>query len=311
MTVSLGQGTDERCSIAYSHSMRSAATLLGLAAVALGASQPALSQEPLGLSALQRPFQNWGRAAFQVGKRFTFVCPASDGAQATIYGTGAYTADSAVCGAAIHAGVLPPNVAGAVTTILGAAAASFPGSTRNGVTTRSYGPWDRSFTFARDTDGGSISWTTVWSGIPEDFTTPIAVACPGTLSTDGTIWGTDVYTRDSAICVAAVHTGVIDGEAGGEFLVQRVQHAGEFAASKRHGIQSQPYRPYRDAFQVIKQSKVPSVAPGVRTIHVDGLTLQGDVATYRTIVVAPLTLTHSAESIRSIVLPGLTVVGSL
>ena len=63
------------------------------------------------------------------GTRATFVCLASDGKTGTVYGTDVYTAESAVCAAAIHAGVLKPFQAGAVTIVFGSGARSHRRST--------------------------------------------------------------------------------------------------------------------------------------------------------------------------------------
>lgn len=109
------------------------------------AAQASRAQQSLGLG----PSEGALKFAQQVGQRFTVVCPASDGTRATVYGTDIYTADSPVCAAAIHAGVLQPGRAGAVSIDIGSGAKVFEGSTRNGVTTRSYGRWGASYTFAR------------------------------------------------------------------------------------------------------------------------------------------------------------------
>src|SRR5919108_232995 len=114
-----------------------------------------------------------------------------------------------------------------VTIVIGSGAESFASTTRNGVTTKGYGRWGTSYTFARDTVPGQVGWRTVWSGIPADFTEPVPVECPagGTLN-GAKLWGTGVYTKDSTICVAAVHAGVIKAETGGVVVVQRVPGLG-------------------------------------------------------------------------------------
>jgi hypothetical protein len=228
-----------------------------LAAAPLAASQTSHAQEPLGLSAVQRPFQSTDASTIRPGNRFTFVCPASDGAGATVYGTDVYTADSAVCAAAIHAGALTRGQAGVVTVVTGSGAERFEGSSRNGVTTRAYGPWDKSYTFARDGVPGMITWRTVWNGIPEDFVAPIRVVCPATRTAEGKLWGTDVYTRDSVVCVAAVHAGVITA-AGGVVVVTRARSPVEFVGSSRNGVTSERYGPFRDAFGVTAAAAAPS-----------------------------------------------------
>src|SRR5262245_16994906 len=64
-------------------------------------------------------------------------------------------------------------------------------------------------------------------------------------STDGIVWGTDVYTSDSALAAVAVHAGVLgDGERG----VVRVTFVDtlnvEFTGTERHGVFSEDYGPW-------------------------------------------------------------------
>lgn len=40
------------------------------------------------------------------------------------------------------------------------------------------------------------------------------VRCPADCGRGGTVWGTDVYTDDSAICPAAIHAGRLDARGG-------------------------------------------------------------------------------------------------
>jgi hypothetical protein len=232
-----------------------------LAGVLSIAAQPAQAQRVLGLG----PAEGVAELAKQVGKRFSFVCPATDGKNASVYGTDVYTADSAVCAAAIHASVLKPMESGAVTLVIGSGAESFQSTTRNGVTTRSYGRWNTSYTFARDQAPGSVSWRTTWTQVPADFTAPITLECPagGTLN-GGALWGTNVYTKDSTICVAAVHSGLLTAERGGVVVLQRVPGGlKEYEGSEHNGIASQKYGPYTDAFRV-SAARSPAVAREVR-----------------------------------------------
>jgi outer membrane protein OmpA-like peptidoglycan-associated protein len=64
----------------------------------------------------------------------------------TIWGSGPYTADSAVCRAARHAGVVPPT-GGEVTVRMLPGEPRYAGTTRNGVQTMSYGDYGASFRF--------------------------------------------------------------------------------------------------------------------------------------------------------------------
>lgn len=80
--------------------------------------------------------------------RVSFDCPAG-GSLNNIWGTDIYTDDSSVCTAAVHAGLITFASGGRVTIETRPGAASYTGSTRNGITTGSYGSWGGSFVFVR------------------------------------------------------------------------------------------------------------------------------------------------------------------
>jgi hypothetical protein len=214
------------------------------AAVFMLASPPVLAQGSLGLAPASGPGPPQAP-----GTRLTFVCPAGDG-RASVYGTDVYTAESGVCAAAVHAGVLRLGQSGVVTLVFGGEAESFRGSARNGVTTQSYGRWPYTYTFASDGAPGRVSWTTVWSQIPTDFFEPVSVECPAGGKPGGPIWGTGTYTKDSTICVAGVHAGVISAEKGGVVTVKRVPGLRDYPGTERFGVVSTSYGPYADAFTV-------------------------------------------------------------
>lgn len=115
-------------------------TLVGVALV-VGA-QPASSQSTK-IDSARSAVSLDGRS----GERFTFDCPPIDQVKTRIYGTDIYTADSPICQAAVHAGVLQQGRAGAVTIEIGRGAQEYRGSTQNGVTSASYGPYASSYTF--------------------------------------------------------------------------------------------------------------------------------------------------------------------
>ena len=54
------------------------------------------------------------------------------------------------------------------------------------------------------------------------------------------VWGTDIYTNDSALCHAAKHAGVIT-EAGGSILVRRAPGQSSYRGSTRNGFTSGDY----------------------------------------------------------------------
>lgn len=53
--------------------------------------------------------------------------------------------------------------------------------------------------------------------------------------TGGTVWGTDSYTDDSALCVAAIHAGAITWQ-GGRFRIRYLPGGGGLAGSTRNGV---------------------------------------------------------------------------
>ncbi|MGH8198512.1 MAG: LCCL domain-containing protein [Steroidobacteraceae bacterium] len=217
-----------------------------------------------------------------VGGRCALVCPASDGQRGNVEGTDIYSNYSSVCAAAIHASVLAPGQAGAVVIVIGAGEKSYRGSVRNRITSHDRGPRAGSFTFATDGAPGTISWQTAWSRIPASFTDRVTVTCPEGGDPSGKAWGTDVYTVDSSICVAAVHTGVITAK-GGAVTVQRAQGLKQYTGSERFGIASRGAGANADAFAVTgvtestsgrrAGSSVSAVAP--RTIQLAGFTAAG------------------------------------
>jgi hypothetical protein len=82
----------------------------------------------------------------------TCTCPAG-AAAGTVWGSGPYTADSAVCTAARHAGVI--NQAGGTVTLRAAPGQQrYAASSRNGVTTLSYGSYGASFQFSAPAAAG-------------------------------------------------------------------------------------------------------------------------------------------------------------
>ena len=69
-------------------------------------------------------------------------------------------------------------------------------------------------------------------------------------ASDGSLWGTDVYTGDSSLPVAAVHAGAVKP---GETAVVRVtvmRPLNHYQASVRNGVTSNDYGRYGTAYRV-------------------------------------------------------------
>lgn len=55
------------------------------------------------------------------------------------------------------------------------------------------------------------------------------------------VWGSDIYTGDSSICTAAVHSGLITYEQGGTVTIELRKGRSFYGASQRNGVTSSPY----------------------------------------------------------------------
>lgn len=81
----------------------------------------------------------------------------------------------------------------------------------------------------------------------------VRVFCPA--NPDGaraavSVYGTDVYTADSSVCLAGVHAGVID-LGGGPVTIVMQAGRDRYVASERHGVHSTAWGAYPKSFVVI------------------------------------------------------------
>lgn len=77
-----------------------------------------------------------------------------------------------------------------------------------------------------------------------------AFNCPaGCADEPYSIWGTDIYTLDSSLCAAAIHTGAISN-AGGAVLATYQPGQDSYAATVHNGIETIDYGPWGSSFIV-------------------------------------------------------------
>ena len=62
------------------------------------------------------------------------------------------------------------------------------------------------------------------------------------------MWGTDIYTDDSSVCLAAAHAGTIDLEVGGLLLVTMGEGLDEYIGSEANGVTSRDYGTWGSSF---------------------------------------------------------------
>lgn len=209
-----------------------------------------------------------------VGQVFQVACPPGCEQTGGLWGTDVYTGDSTICGAAIHAGAIP-RTGGVVSVQIQPGRPAYRGSIRYGVQSYDYGQYGSSFqvllpqgqqpaaAVAPQQPAGVAPQPAVATvpqaieagcsfnatQIQDALGTAHLVSCPAGCGGQGGLWGTDVYTGDSAICSAAVHAGLIQPN-GGYVVVVLEQGRPAYRGSTRYGIQSHDYGSYRISFRL-------------------------------------------------------------
>jgi len=211
---------------------------------------------------------DWNTSAaqweFKPGMRYTVTLPPG-GSAGSVWGTDIYTNDSSIGTAAVHAGLLTFNAGGKVTLELVDGKPSYEGSTRNGVTSSSYGDWGGSYVFI-DAKGNVVSPQKPSSTTIEfpgaDWGTSAAqwevkpgmrysvILPPG--GSAGSVWGTDIYTNDSSIGTAAVHAGLITFNAGGRVVIELLDGRDSYEGSTRNGVTSSSYGDWGGSYRFVK-----------------------------------------------------------
>ena len=67
---------------------------------------------------------------------------------------------------------------------------------------------------------------------------------------DGSVWGTDVYTGDSALAVAAVHAGAVRAGEAAVVRVTVMPPLAQYVGSVRNGVSSHDYGRFGTAYRV-------------------------------------------------------------
>ena len=189
---------------------------------------------------------------------FDFKCPADcDPKAASVWGSGWYTSDSAICLAAIHSGAVKASKGGKVSVKAKKGLKKYLGTKANGVTTFDYGSYDGSFSVNDSDDGNGtpkkgeaekISCSDSVNSLDHKDEDSFKVVCPPGCKDGGTVWGTDTYTSDSAICRAAVLQGVVTNDDGGNVTVKVGPGLKSYAGSKKNGVKSEDYGDYDTSY---------------------------------------------------------------
>jgi hypothetical protein len=191
------------------------------------------------------------------GQTFTLSC-SSGGAARSVWGSDIYTADSSICTAAVHSGLITYQQGGIVTIELRPGRTIYGCSERNGVTTSPYGSYQRSFVFKTPNtdavvreaeDQTPVLWNTPASMISFETGKTYKFKCPSG-GKESAVWGTDIYTLDSSICNAAVHAGKLQVENGGLVTIELLPGESSYKGRTRNGITTNSYGAYAHSFAV-------------------------------------------------------------
>ncbi len=206
----------------------------------------------------------WGTQADawrgQNGRRETLTCPGGGPTGGRLWGTDVYTDDSSICLAAVHAGLISVAAGGTVTIEIRPGQPSYTGSTRNFMTSTAYGSYAGSFVFVGAPVGGTpvpappapAPTTATWGTQADQWRgqngTRHTLLCPPGGPTAGRLWGTDIYTDDSSVCLAATHAGLITATAGGTVTIEIRPGQAGYTGSARNGVTSNPYGGWSGSF---------------------------------------------------------------
>ena len=184
----------------------------------------------------------------RVGQSFTFDVTGS--AEGNIWGSGVYTDDSPLAVAAVHAGVLRPGVRGRIRVTILPGGQNYEGSTRNGITSLSYGPFQGSYRIdgLRRTllPGGGV--TPTLEHLRDQVGRTINIDLTG--STEGSVWGSGVYTDDSSLPAAAVHAGALQSGERGRVAVTILPGRDHYDSSTRNGVSSGSWGSWQGSFRI-------------------------------------------------------------
>lgn len=183
-----------------------------------------------------------------------------------VWGADVYTADSDMATAAVHAGLLKSGEVGWISREVAPAQKFYRGSTRNGVTSLDYGEYPTAIKLARFDPPVQKSVLPNTPSSPDPQTRTERTLETSIFAFDnqvgsrvlikvkghrgGNVWGSDVYTGDSDLGTAAVHTGLLKVGEFGWVIRDVVPPPSRFEGTTRNGIDSRSFDSYPIAIKL-------------------------------------------------------------
>ena len=86
------------------------------------------------------------------------------------------------------------------------------------------------------------------------------VTCPADCISAGSVWGSDIYTRDSRVCKAAIHAGAIQAE-GGTAEVKIIEGKDSYEGTERNGVTTSDWPSYATSYEFVVAAAAATAAP--------------------------------------------------
>ena len=148
-----------------------------------------------------------------------------------VWGSNPYTSDSIICLASLHSGHITKE-GGIFIVKKGGPLDAYVGSVKNGVSTQSYGSFDHMLILPSELDI-KLNFSSNQCG-------PRIGICKGKANNcleKGDVLGDNPYVRESNLCKAALHSGLIT-ENGGIFMIEETGTHGGYVGTTKNGITS-------------------------------------------------------------------------
>lgn len=113
----------------------------------------------------------------------------------------------------------------------------------------------------------TVQWSTDAEAYRGQLGQTLTITCPPNGSPDS-VWGSDLYSDDSSICTAALHSGRVTLAQGGTVQIVIAAGAPAYVATTRNGVSTAPWGPWTGSFTIVGGPApglvaVPVTAPSV------------------------------------------------
>ena len=189
----------------------------------------------------------------KVGSTYLFYVTGDDGGPCFGGEDNVYTDESPLAVAAIHAGLLKANETKLIKVKVLAGRDSYPSVTRNGITSEEHEACDGSYQLSAPAPGDVAGAPTTMSDYIGKYDILFIFKVTG--RTEDPIWGgrNNIYTTDSQIATAAVHSGVLKAGQTGIVKIKVMPGQNTYPEITRYGITSHEFGEWEGSYQFVKE----------------------------------------------------------